>query len=180
MTLSFLLISIELPDLQKSAGQGLIPGYENTIDSANSDLATKKYRVAITGFSRYMSLSSQLMYLYIRLIQKKLNSFDYVIIFRYFRQNLTLFSPYFMECIISNMSLSTSSPDNVWKGVLCTCNKDYCNNASATDIHEMFSNDAVKNLRSKKSDLLIQALAVFFFFLSLSRIMSNCDIIHVL
>ena len=59
MTLSFLLISIELPDLQKSAGQGLIPGYENTIDSANSDLATKKYRVAIPGFSRYTSLSSQ-------------------------------------------------------------------------------------------------------------------------
>ena len=69
MTLSFLLISIELPDLQKSAGQGLIPGYEGTIDSANSDLANKMYRVAIPGFSRYISLSSQLMYSYIRLIQ---------------------------------------------------------------------------------------------------------------
>ena len=67
MTLSFLLISIELPDLQKSAGQGLIPGYENTIDSANSDLATKKYRVAIPGFARYVSLSSQLMYSYIKI-----------------------------------------------------------------------------------------------------------------
>ena len=62
MTLSFLLISIELPDLQTSAGQGLIPGYENTIDSPNPDLPTKKYRVAIPGFSRYTSLSSQLMY----------------------------------------------------------------------------------------------------------------------
>ena len=67
MTLSFLLISIELPDLQKSAGQGLIPGYENTIDSANSDLVTKKYRVAIPGFARYVSLSSQLMYSYIKI-----------------------------------------------------------------------------------------------------------------
>ena len=75
-----------------------------------------------------------------------------------------------MECIISNMSLSTSLSDNVWKGLLCTCNKDYCNNASASDIHEMFSNDAVKNLPSKKNDLVIQALAVFFFFLSLNRI----------
>merc|ERR1719510_1370219 len=117
--------SIELPDLQKSAGQGLIPGYESTIDSANSDLATKTYRVAIPGFSRY------------------------------FRRNLTQFSPYFMECIISNMSLSTSLSDNVWKGVLCTCNKNYCNNASATDIHEMFANDAVKNLPSKKNDSFI-------------------------
>ena len=77
------------------------------------------------------------------------------------------------------MSLSTSLSDNVWKGVLCTCNKDYCNNASATDIHEMFSNDAIENPSSKKNDLLIQALAVFFFFLSLNRIMSNCDIIEV-
>ena len=78
------------------------------------------------------------------------------------------------------MSLSTSLSHNVWKGVLCTCNKDYCNNASATDIHEMFSNDAVKNLLSKKNDLLIQALAVCFFFLSLNSIMANCDIIEVL
>ena len=77
------------------------------------------------------------------------------------------------------MSLSTSLSENVWKGVLCTCNKDYCNNASATDIHEMFSNDAVENPPSKKNDLLIQALAVFFFSLSLNRIMSNCDIIEV-
>ena len=65
--MSFVLISIELPDLEKSAGQGLIPGYENTIDSANSDLATKKYRVAIPGFARYVSLSSQLMYSYIKI-----------------------------------------------------------------------------------------------------------------
>ena len=77
------------------------------------------------------------------------------------------------------MSLSASLSENVWKGVLCTCNKDYCNNASATDIHEMFSNDAVKTLPSKKNDLLIQALAVLYFFLSLNRIMSNCDIIEV-
>ena len=69
MTLSFLLISIELPDLQESAGQGLIPDYERTIDSANSDIATKKYRVAIAGLSRYISLLSQLMYSYIRFIQ---------------------------------------------------------------------------------------------------------------
>ena len=67
MTLSFLLSSIELPDLQKSAGQGLIPGYENTIDSPNPDLPTKKYRVAIPGFARYVSLSSQLMYSYIKI-----------------------------------------------------------------------------------------------------------------
>ena len=67
MTLSFLLISIELPDLQEAAGQGLIPGYESTIDSANSDLATKTYRVAIPGFSRYVSLSSRLMYSHIKI-----------------------------------------------------------------------------------------------------------------
>ena len=67
MTLSFLLISIELPDLQEAAGQGLIPGYESTIDSANSDLATKTYRVAIPGFSRYVSLSSKLMYSHIKI-----------------------------------------------------------------------------------------------------------------
>ena len=67
MTCFFLLISIELPDLQKSAGQGLIPGYEGTIDSTNSDLANKMYRVAIPGFSRYISLSSQLMYSYIKI-----------------------------------------------------------------------------------------------------------------
>ena len=70
MSLSFLLISIELPDLQEAAGQGLIPGYESTIDSANSDLATKTYRVAIPGFSRYVSLSSKLMYSHI-------NTLDY-------------------------------------------------------------------------------------------------------
>ena len=67
MTLSFLLISIELPDLQEAAGQGLIPGYESTIDSANSDLATKTYRVAIPGFSRSVSLSSRLMYSHIKI-----------------------------------------------------------------------------------------------------------------
>jgi hypothetical protein len=36
--------------------------------------------------------------------------------------------------------MSTGLIDNNWEGVLCTCNKDYCNNASATDIHDMFGN----------------------------------------
>ena len=64
--------------------------------------------------------------------------------FRYFRKNLSQYSPYFMECSLTNMTITTGLPSNSsLEGVLCTCNKDYCNNASSTDIHEMFS-DASK------------------------------------
>ena len=60
--------------------------------------------------------------------------------FRYFRKNLSQFSPYFMECSLTNITITTELPSNSsLEGVLCTCNKDYCNNASSTDIHEMFS-----------------------------------------
>ena len=60
--------------------------------------------------------------------------------FRYFRRNLNQFSPYFMECSLTNMTIKTAMPSNSsLEGVLCTCNKVYCNNASSTDIHVMFS-----------------------------------------
>ena len=60
--------------------------------------------------------------------------------FRYFRQNLTQISPYFMECTLANMTTSMGlSYNKTWEGVLCTCNKDFCNNASSTDLHAMFS-----------------------------------------
>ena len=53
---------------------------------------------------------------------------------------MSQFSPYFMECSLTNMTITTGLPSNSsLEGVLCTCNKDYCNNASSTDIHEMFS-----------------------------------------
>ena len=76
--------------------------------------------------------------------EKLLNSID----FRYFRKNLSQFSPYFMECSLTNMIITTGLPSNSsLEGVLCTCNKDFCNNASSTDIHEMFSDASrVSNL----------------------------------
>ena len=53
-----------------------------------------------------------------------------------------------MECSLTNMIITTGLPSNSsLEGVLCTCNKDFCNNASSTDIHEMFSDASrVSNL----------------------------------
>ena len=52
------------------------------------------------------------------------------------------FDPYFMECLMTNASLSQNVLNKSWEGVLCTCNKNDCNNSSATDLHEMFKNGA--------------------------------------